>query len=395
MQREPGVAPWRGFEGTDWQREIDVRGFIAANAAPYDGGPDFLVGPSAKTLAVWNALQPYFRDEVRKGVLDVDAHTPSSLTSHGPGYIDREHEVIVGLQTDRPFRRAIIPAGGWRMVESGLEASGFEVDPAVREIFTKYRKTHNDGIFDLYTPEILACRKAGIITGLPDAYGRGRIIGDYRRVALYGVDRLIDGKKGERAELQARWPDDDVMRLRVELADQLRALADLKTMAASYGFDIGRPAADAREAVQWTYFGYLGAIKEMNGAAMSVGRVSTFFDIYLTRDLAEGTITEDEAQELVDQFVIKLRIVRFLRTPEYDALFSGDPYWATECIGGMGLDGRPLVTRTSFRMLHTLGNLGPAPEPNMTVLWAKQLPDAFKRYCLHMRRRRSSTRTTT
>jgi formate C-acetyltransferase len=384
MQREPGVAPWRGFEGTGWQREIDVRGFIAANVAPYDGGPDFLVGASANTKAVWDALQPYFREEIRKGVLDVDTHVPSSLTSHGPGYIAREHEVIVGLQTDRPFRRAMIPAGGWRMVESGLKASGFEVDPAVREIYTKYRKTHNDGIFDLYTPEILACRKAGIITGLPDAYGRGRIIGDYRRVALYGVDRLVEDKQAERAELHARWPNDDVMRLREELADQLRALADLKTMAQSYGFDIGRPATNAREAVQWTYFGYLGAIKEMNGAAMSVGRVSTFFDIYLARDLAEGTITEDEAQELIDQFVIKLRIVRFLRTPEYDALFSGDPYWATECIGGMGLDGRTLVTRTSYRMLHTLANLGPAPEPNMTVLWSRQLPDAFKRYCLHM-----------
>jgi formate C-acetyltransferase len=283
-----------------------------------------------------------------------------------------------------------MPTGGFRMVEAGLKAAGFEVDPTVREIFTRYRKTHNDGIFDLYTPEILECRRAGIITGLPDAYGRGRIIGDYRRVALYGVDRLIEAKKAERAELDARWPSEDVMRLREEMADQLRALADLKTMADSYGFDIDRPAANAREAVQWTYFGYLGAIKEMNGAAMSLGRVSTFFDIYIQRDLAEQTLTEAEAQELIDQFVIKLRIVRFLRTPEYDALFSGDPYWATECVGGMALDGRTLVTRSSFRMLHTLTNLGPAPEPNMTVLWSKSLPDAFKRYCIAISRDTSS-----
>jgi formate C-acetyltransferase len=327
---------------------------------------------------------------MKQGVLDVDATTPSSLTSHGPGYIDRENEVIVGLQTDKPFRRAIMPSGGYRMVEGGLQAIGREIDPAVRETFTKYRKTHNDGIFDLYTPEILECRRAGIITGLPDAYGRGRIIGDYRRVALYGVDRLIEAKKAERVELDARWPNEEVMRLREEMSDQLRALADLKKMAASYGYDIGKPAGNAREAAQWTYFGYLGAIKEMNGAAMSLGRVSTFFDIYIERDLAEKTLTEDEAQEIIDQFVIKLRIVRFLRTPEYDALFSGDPYWATECVGGMALDGRTLVTRSSFRMLHTLTNLGPAPEPNMTVLWSKNMPDPFKRYCIAVSRDTSS-----
>ncbi len=324
-------------------------------------------------------------------MLDVDPSTPASLTAFGPGYIDRDNEVIVGLQTDKPFKRAIMPTGGFRMVEAGLKAAGFEVDPNVRDIFTKYRKTHNQGIFDLYTPEILECRRSGIITGLPDAYGRGRIIGDYRRVALYGVDRLIEAKKAERAELDARWPSEDVMRLREEMADQLRALADLKTMAESYGFDIGRPAENAREAMQWTYFGYLGAIKEMNGAAMSLGRVATFFDIYIAaRSGREATLTEDEAQELIDQFVIKLRIVRFLRTPEYDALFSGDPYWATECVGGMALDGRTLVTRSTFRMLHTLTNLGPAPEPNMTVLWSKGLPDAFKRYCLEQSRDSSS-----
>lgn len=373
---------WRAFAEGVWQDEINVRDFIVSNVTPYSGGPEFLAGPSARTLSVWDGLQPYFREEIKKGVLDVDASTPASLTAFGPGYIDRDNEVIVGLQTDKPFKRAIMPTGGFRMVEAGLKAAGVEVDPTVRDIFTKYRKTHNDGIFDLYTPEILECRRAGIITGLPDAYGRGRIIGDYRRVALYGVDRLIEAKKAERTELDARWPTEEIMRMREEMADQLRALADLKTMAESYGFDIGRPAENAREAVQWTYFGYLGAIKEMNGAAMSLGRVSTFFDIYIARDLADGKIAEDEAQELIDQFVIKLRIVRFLRTPEYDALFSGDPYWATECVGGMALDGRTLVTRSSFRMLHTLTNLGPAPEPNMTVLWSERLPEAFKRYCI-------------
>jgi len=388
-QAEP-KKPWRSFSGHLWKSGIDVRDFIISNVNPYAGGAGFLTKPTARTLAVWERLQPYFREELKKGVLDVDPTTPSSLTSHGPGYIDRENEVIVGLQTDKPFRRAIMPAGGYRMVESGLKATGHHVDPAVRDAFTKYRKTHNNGVFDLYTPEILACRRSHIITGLPDAYGRGRIIGDYRRVALYGVDRLIEAKQAERAEIDARWPSEEVLRLREELADQLRALADLKTMAALYGCDIGRPAVNAREAVQWTYFGYLGAVKENNGAAMSVGRVSTFFDIYIERDLAEGALTEDEAQELIDQFVIKLRIVRFLRSPEYDALFSGDPYWATESVGGMALDGRTLVTRSSFRMLHTLKNLGPAPEPNLTILWSKNLPENFKRYCLTTSRDTSS-----
>jgi formate C-acetyltransferase len=384
------LDPWRGFSGRKWKREIDVRDFVAGNVTPYAGEPGFLVGPSERTRAVWERLQPFFREEIAKGVLDVDATTPASLTSHGPGYIDRDNEVIVGLQTDRPFKRAIMPVGGFRMVESGLEAAGRTIEPALRDAFTKYRKTHNDGVFDLYTPEIRACRSSHIITGLPDAYGRGRIIGDYRRVALYGVDRLVGAKRAERAEIDARWPSDEVLRLREELADQLRALADLKKMAASYGFDIGRPAVNAREAVQWTYFGYLGAVKESNGAAMSVGRVSTFFDIFIERDLAEGALSEPEAQELIDQLVIKLRIVRFLRSPEYDALFSGDPYWATESIGGMALDGRTLVTRSSYRMLHTLTNLGPAPEPNLTVLWSQRLPDAFKRFCLALSRDTSS-----
>src|SRR6476646_6634760 len=380
----PSVDAWRNFAGDAWKRDIDVRDFIASNVTPYGGGPEFLTASTLRTSAVWEKLQPLFVEEQKKGVLDADPNTPSSLTSHGPGYIDRDNEVIVGLQTDKPFRRAIMPTGGYKMVEDGLKAGNFEVNHAVREIFTKYRKTHNDAVFDLYTPEIRACRKSHIITGLPDAYGRGRIIGDYRRVALYGVDRLLAERKTDRAQIDASWPSESVMQLRAEMADQLRALADLKTMATSYGCDISKPAANAHEAVQWTYFGYLGAIKEMNGAAMSIGRVSTFFDIYLERDLKEGTLTEDQAQELIDQFVIKLRIVRFLRTPEYDELFSGDPYWATEAVGGMALDGRPLVTRSSFRILHTLKNLGPAPEPNLTILWSKNLPEAFKRYCINV-----------
>ena len=314
-------------------------------------------------------------------MLDVDAATPSTITAHAPGYIDRDRELIVGLQTDAPLKRAIMPNGGWRMVETGLRAYGFAADERVREIFTKYRKTHNDGVFDAYTPEILRARKAGIVTGLPDAYGRGRIIGDYRRVALYGVDRLIEAKKAERAELDAQFGTESVIRLREELAEQVRALGELKQMAASYGYDVSRPAANAREAVQWVYFAYLAAIKEQNGAAMSLGRVATFLDCYLQRDLAAGILTEDEAQELIDDLVMKLRAVRFLRTPEYDQLFSGDPTWVTETLGGMGRDGRTLVTRTSFRFLQTLYNLGPAPEPNLTVLWSGGLPEGFKRFC--------------
>jgi formate C-acetyltransferase len=373
---------WRGFEPGRWQAAIDVRDFIMSNVTSYHGNASFLVGPSARTTAVWNKLQPYFTEERRKGVLDVDAATPSTMLAHGPGYIDRDNEVIVGLQTDKPFRRAIFPFGGLRMVESGLKAAGFEPDPVVHHAFTHYRKTHNDGVFDAYTPEILRCRRSGIITGLPDSYGRGRIIGDYRRVALYGVDRLIAQKREERSQVDDMWPTEDIIRTREELAEQIRALSDLAEMGRRYGCDISRPAESAQEAVQWTYLAYLAAIKEANGAAMSIGRISTFLDVYLERDLKSGALSEDGAQELIDQVVQKLRIVRFLRTPDYDALFSGDPYWATECIGGMTLDGRSLVTRTSFRMLHTLSNLGPAPEPNMTVLWSRNLPEAFKRYCI-------------
>jgi formate C-acetyltransferase len=381
---------WRDFSAGRWESTIDVRDFIQRNVAPYEGDESFLAGPSVRTLAVWEKLRPYFEEERRRGVLDVDAATPSTVIAHAPGWIDQENEVIVGLQTDRPFRRAIFPAGGLRMVEAGLKAAGFEADPAVHQAFTQYRKTHNDGVFDAYTPEIMNCRRSGIITGLPDAYGRGRIIGDYRRVALYGVDRLIAAKREERAQIDDMWPTDEVIRQREELAEQLRALRDLTEMGRRYGCDIARPAETAREAVQWTYLAYLGAIKEANGAAMSIGRITTFLDIYITRDIQEGALDESGAQELIDQLVQKLRIVRFLRTPEYDALFSGDPYWATECVGGMDLDGRTLVTRTSFRMLHTLTTLGPAPEPNITVLWSRNLPDAFKRYCLKVSRDTSS-----
>lgn len=381
---------WRGFNSGSWCGGIDVRDFIVRNVKPYDGDDKFLVGPSERTKAVWDALQPYFRQERKAGVLAVDAATPSSLLAHKAGYINKDHEVIVGLQTDQPFKRAIFPFGGLRMVEAGLKAAGFEPDARVHETFTKYRKTHNSGVFDVYTPEILKCRKSGIITGLPDAYGRGRIIGDYRRVALYGVERLLIAKRAERAQLDDMWPSDEVIRLREELAEQVRALDDLVAMAKLYDCDISRPAADAQEAVQWTYLAYLGAVKEANGAAMSIGRISSFLDIYIERDLKEGALDEAGAQELWDQLVQKLRIVRFLRTPEYDALFSGDPYWATECVGGIDLNGRPLVTKSSYRMLHTLTNLGPAPEPNITVLWSKHLPENFKRYCMKISRETSS-----
>ncbi len=369
---------WRDFVPGSWCSSIDVRDFIVRNAKPYLGDEKFLVGPTKRTKAVWDKLQPYFKEERKKGVLAVDAKTPSTMLAHKPGYIDRDNEVIVGLQTDEPFKRAIFPYGGLRMVEAGLKAAGFESDPQVHEAFTKYRKSHNDGVFDAYTPEIMRCRKSGIITGLPDAYGRGRIIGDYRRVALYGVERLIAAKQVERAQINDMWPSDEVIRMREELADQIRALEDLIAMGKLYDCDVARPANDAQEAVQWTYLGYLGAIKEANGAAMSIGRISSFLDIYIERDLREGTLDESGAQELWDQLVQKLRIVRFLRTPEYDALFSGDPYWATECVGGMDLNGQPLVTKSSYRMLHTLTNLGPAPEPNITVLWSKHLPQNFK-----------------
>ena len=381
---------WREFKYGDWCNGIDVRDFIVRNVTPYTSDETFLVGSSGRTKAVWAKLQPYFEEERKKGVLAVDAKTPSTVLAHKAGYIDRDNEVIVGLQTDQPFKRAIFPSGGLRMVEAGLKAAGFDADPQVHEAFTKYRKSHNDGVFDAYTPEIMKCRKSGIITGLPDAYGRGRIIGDYRRVALYGIGRLLDAKRAERAQIDDMWPTDEVIRSREELAEQMRALEDLASMAKLYDCDITKPAADAQEAVQWTYLAYLGAIKEANGAAMSVGRISSFLDIFIERDLREGALDEAGAQELWDQLVQKLRIVRFLRTPDYDALFSGDPYWATECVGGMDLNGRTLVTKSSYRMLHTLTNLGPAPEPNITVLWSKHLPQSFKRFCIKVSRDTSS-----
>ena len=390
VETKGGQDPWRGFKPGDWRTSIGVRDFIVRNVTPYTGDEKFLAPASAKTKAVWAKLQPYFQEERKKGVLAVDAKTPSTLLAHKPGYIDRDNEIVVGLQTDQPFKRAIFPYGGLRMVEAGLKAAGFEADPQVHEAFTKYRKSHNDGVFDAYTPEIMRCRKSGIITGLPDAYGRGRIIGDYRRVALYGVDRLLEVKEIEREQINDMWPTDEVIRQREELAEQIRALKDLAAMAKLYGFDISAPATNAREAFQWTYFAYLGAIKEANGAAMSIGRISSFLDIYIERDIREGKLDEAGAQELWDQLVQKLRIVRFLRTPDYDALFSGDPYWATECVGGMDLDGRTLVTKSSYRMLHTLYNLGPAPEPNITVLWSKHFPDPFKRFCVKVSRDTSS-----
>ncbi|MBW6434600.1 formate C-acetyltransferase [Actinoplanes hulinensis] len=372
---------WRGFAGTSWRTGIDVAGFIHDNVRPYEGDAGFLAGPTARTTRVWDRLSAMFVEERANGIYDADTSTPSSITAHGPGYIDRESELIVGLQTDAPLRRAIMPAGGLRMVEGGLKAYGRELDPGVRKIFTDYRKTHNAGVFDAYPADVLAARRSHIITGLPDAYGRGRIIGDYRRVALYGVDFLIEERKQVKTALNARLSVADVIRDREELSEQIRALQELKTMAAGYGYDLSGPATTGREAVQWLYFAYLAATKEQNGAAMSLGRTSSFLDVYLERDIAEGVLTEEQAQELVDDFVIKLRIVRFLRTPEYDELFSGDPTWVTESIGGIGSDDRPLVTRTSFRYLQTLYNLGPAPEPNLTVLWSPRLPEGFKRFC--------------
>jgi formate C-acetyltransferase len=374
----PSDDSWRSFRGQVWRDSIDTRRFIQDNYTPYEGNAGFLAGPTGRTKGIWARLTAMFPAERERGVYDVDARTPASITAHAPGYIDRDAELIVGLQTDAPLKRAIMPNGGWRVVETSLRTYGYEVDPRVKEIFTKYRKTHNDGVFDAYTAEILAARRAHVITGLPDAYGRGRIIGDYRRVALYGVDRLIAEKLKVKSSMDALPSDEHVIRDREELAEQIRALAELAEMAGSYGFDISRPASTAQEAVQWLYFGYLAAVKEQNGAAMSLGRTSTFLDVYLQRDLDEGRIEESAAQELIDDFVIKLRIVRFLRTPEYDALFSGDPTWVTEAIGGMGSDGRTLVTKTSFRLLQTLNNLGPAPEPNLTVLWSGRLPQGFK-----------------
>ena len=372
---------WQGFTEGSWTREVNVRDFIQKNYSPYEGNADFLAAATSRTEQLWQKVLELMKLEREKGVLDVDTKLPTSITAHDAGYIDRELEQIVGLQTDQPLKRAIMPYGGIRVVKAGLEAYGYQLDPQTEETFTKYRKTHNDGVFDAYTSEMRKARKSGIITGLPDAYGRGRIIGDYRRVALYGVDRLIDDKKTQKESLKLDVMDEETIRLREELSEQIRALLELKEMAAKYGFDIGHPAMTAKEAVQWLYFGYLGAVKEQNGAAMSLGRVSTFLDIYFERDLRNGAIAEVELQELIDHFVMKLRMVRFLRTPDYNALFSGDPTWVTEAIGGMSADGRTLVTTTSYRFLHTLSNLGAAPEPNLTVLWSEHLPDNFKQFC--------------
>ena len=372
---------WRGFTPGLWQDFIDVRGFVQLNYTPFEGDASFLAGPTQRTERVWETLSGMFPEEREKGVYDIDTKTPGRIDGHAAGYISDDDNVVVGLQTDAPLKRAMIPNGGWRMVEKSLQTYGYEVDPFVKEIFTHYRKTHNAGVFDVYPDSVRKARSSHIVTGLPDAYGRGRIIGDYRRVALYGVDRLIQGKKVDKADLNARFSEEGIIQQREEIAEQIRALEELKRMAQSYGFDISGPAKNAKEAVQWLYFAYLGAVKEQNGAAMSLGRTSTFLDAYFERDLAEGTLTETEAQEIIDDFVIKLRIVRFLRTPEYDALFSGDPTWVTETIGGTGDDGRTLVTKNSFRMLQTLNNLGPAPEPNLTVLWSEKLPEGFKEFC--------------
>src|SRR6187399_2090786 len=372
-------ARWAGFTAGLWQKEINVRDFIQQNYEPYYGDASFLAGATARTQKIWDKLNALFLEERRKGVLDV-SQVPSSITAHAPGYIDREHEIIVGLQTEAPLKRAIMPNGGLRMVLSALKAYGYEPNQAVVEAFTKYRKTHNDGVFDAYTADVRACRSSHILTGLPDAYGRGRIIGDYRRVPLYGVARLIERKEEEKKSLDAKMSTDEIIRDREELSEQIRALKELQQMAASYGFDVSAPARTAREAVQWLYLAYLAAVEEQNGAAMSLGRTSTFLDIYFQRDLAAGTLTEQQAQEIVDDFVIKLRIVRFLRTPEYDELFAGDPTWVTESIGGMGDDGRTLVTKTSFRYLQTLYNLGPAPEPNLTIWYNPRLPDGFRSF---------------
>lgn len=370
-----------GFNGNIWQTEINVRDFIQNNYTPYEGDESFLVPSTEKTRKVWDKLTELFVVEREKGVLDAETKLPQSIDTYGPGYIDKENEVIVGLQTDAPLKRGIFPKGGIRMVENALKAYGYQLDPMTKEIFTKYRKTHNEGVFSAYTEEILAARHSHIITGLPDAYGRGRIIGDYRRVALYGTANLIEEKKRFFKRLDIQEVTDEIVQQREEISEQIRALKSFEKMAAGYGFDVTRPAQDAREAVQFVYLAYLGAVKDQDGAAMSIGRISTFLDIYIEKDLQAGKLTETEAQELIDQLIIKLRIVRFLRTPEYNDLFSGDPVWVTESLGGKGMDGRSLVTKTSYRFLHTLYNLGPAPEPNLTVLWFDDAPENWKRYC--------------
>lgn len=372
---------WRNFRPGDWQREINVRNFIQKNYTPYDGNDLFLANATPNTTALWNQVMDLSRQEqAAGGVLDMDTKVISTITSHGPGYLDKTKETIVGFQTDKPFKRSLQPYGGIRMAEKACADNGYQVDPEISEFFTTHRKTHNAGVFDAYTPEMRACRSSHIITGLPDAYGRGRIIGDYRRVALYGVERLIADKEEQKMTTRSTMYS-HVIRIREELSEQIRALKELKKLGEIYGFDISRPASNVQEAIQWTYFAYLAAVKEQNGAAMSLGRTSTFLDIYAERDLSEGIFTEEQIQEFVDHFIMKLRLVKFARTPEYNALFSGDPTWVTESIGGVGIDGRHLVTKMSFRFLHTLTTLGTAPEPNLTVLWSVRLPENFKRFC--------------
>ncbi len=372
---------WDGFKNGTWATEISVRSFIKHNFTPYDGDESFLEAPTKNTVDLWEQVLDLFEQERKAGgVLDMDTKVISTITSHAPAYLDKEKEKIVGFQTDKPLKRALMPYGGIRMAEKACADNGYTIDPEIKEFFTTHRKTHNAGVFDAYTPEMRACRSSHIITGLPDAYGRGRIIGDYRRVALYGVDRLIEDKEEQKVTTRSAMYS-DVIRIREELSEQIRALKSLKEMAMSYGFDISKPAKDTKEAIQWLYFGYLAAVKEQNGAAMSLGRTSTFLDIYSKRDLERGVYTESEIQEMVDHFIMKLRMIKFARTPEYNALFSGDPQWVTESIGGMAIDGRHMVTKMSYRYLHTLVNLGPAPEPNLTVLWSVSLPENFKRYC--------------
>lgn len=374
---------WDGFKDGNWMNNIDVRDFIQKNYTVYEGDKNFLAGTTEKTKKVWDKCSELILEEIKKGILGADTETVSGIDVFAPGYIDKDNEVIVGLQTDAPLKRITNPWGGIRMAEQSLESYGYKISDKMHDVFTNYRKTHNQGVFDAYTEEIRAARSTAVLTGLPDAYGRGRIIGDYRRIALYGIDRLIEEKKKDLKNLKGDMLD-ELVRLREELNEQIRALAKIKNMAASYGFDISQPASNAKEAVQYLYFGYLAAVKENNGAAMSLGRTSTFVDVYLERDLQAGLINEQEAQEIIDQFIIKLRLVRHLRTPEYNDLFAGDPTWVTESIGGVGIDGRPLVTKTSYRYLHTLINLGTAPEPNMTVLWAQSLPENFKKFCAEM-----------
>jgi formate C-acetyltransferase len=374
---------WEGFKGGNWQESIDVRSFIQKNYKLYEGDSSFLAPISEKTEKVWGKSRDLIIEEIKKGIIDVATDRVSGIDSYEPGYIDESNEVVVGLQTDAPLKRIVNPFGGMRMVHTSLEEYGYELDKDIDAHFSAYRKTHNQGVFDAYTKEIRAARSAGLLTGLPDAYGRGRIIGDYRRIALYGIDFLVEEKKKDLDNLQGDMLD-ELVRKREEVSEQIRALGAIKSMAAKYGYDISKPAKNAKEAVQWLYFGYLAAVKENNGAAMSLGRTSTFLDIYFERDLENGVLTEAEAQEIIDQFIIKLRLVRHLRTPEYNELFAGDPTWVTESIGGMGINGKPLVTKNSFRYLHTLTNLGPAPEPNMTVLWSQNLPENFKKYCAEM-----------